>query len=111
MVVSLRRLFVDEASFVVLLHLPIKEDESEEGDGLGAEDGGDEEDEDGEGDHVVSDGSGGGVCGESMLTWIEPDLLLMVSGGVAVSSEFMEVPPRIWCMGSVSPPESELLSF
>ena len=33
MVVSLRRLLVDESAFVVLLHLPIEEDEGEEGDG------------------------------------------------------------------------------
>ena len=37
---------VDEAPFVVLLELLVEIDDGDEGDGLGAEDGGDKEDED-----------------------------------------------------------------
>ena len=38
-------------------------------------------------------------------------LLLMVSGGVTVGSEFLEPPSCPWCIGPVSPPDSKSASF
>ena len=49
-VINLLGFIVDKASFVVLLQLFVEVDDGNEGDGLGAKDGGDEEDEDEEHD-------------------------------------------------------------